>query len=147
MRIAIGSDHGGYTMKRTIIDHLIEQGHEANDVGCYGPESCDYPRYGRSVAYAVTCGHADKGIVLCTTGIGISMVANKVHGIRAALCTDTTMAYLTRSHNDANVLALGASIIGENVALDIVNVFLSTPFSNEEKHIRRVSQIEQEEEV
>lgn len=147
MKIVIGSDHGGFALKKTISEHLISQGYEVSDVGCHSPESCDYPQYGRAVANAVACGYAEKGIVLCTTGIGISIVANKVHGIRAALCTDTTMAYLTRSHNDANVLALGAGIIGQIAALDITDAFLSTPFSNEEKHIRRVSQIEQEENI
>lgn len=134
-------------LKKTIIAHLKEHGHEINDAGCHTADSCDYPKYGRAVADAVACGKAEKGIVLCTTGIGISMVANKIRGIRAAVCTDTTMAYLTRSHNDANVLALGAGIIGEKTALDIVDTFLSTPFSNEEKHIRRVAQIEQQADV
>lgn len=108
------------------------------------PTAVIIPKYGRAVAEAVAAGEAEKGIVLCTTGIGISIVANKVHGIRAALCTNTTMAYLTRSHNDANVLALGTGITGENAIMDIIDTFLSTPFSNEEKHIRRIAQIEQE---
>ena len=144
MKISIGCDHNAYIMKQKVIAYLTGLGHEVIDVGCFSSDSCDYPEYGRAVADAVAAGKAEKGIVMCTTGIGISIVANKVHGIRAALCTNTTMAYLTRSHNDANVLALGTGITGENAIFDIIDTFLSTPFSNEEKHIRRVSQIEQE---
>lgn len=144
MKISIGCDHNAYIMKQKVIAYLTGLGHEVIDVGCFSSDSCDYPEYGRAVADAVAAGKAEKGIVMCTTGIGISIVANKVHGIRAALCTNTTMAYLTRSHNDANVLALGTGITGENAIFDIIETFLSTPFSNEEKHIRRIAQIEQE---
>ena len=143
MKIAIGCDHGAYNLKLTVIDHLKAAGHEIADMGCDSLKSCDYPEYGRAVALAVADGKVDKGIVMCTTGIGISITANKVPGIRAALCTNETMAYLTRSHNDANVLALGAGIVGPNLALNIVDTFLSTDFSGEEKHARRISQIEQ----
>lgn len=143
MKIAIGSDHGGYEMKEAVIAHLKEKGHEVEDMGCHSLQSCDYPQYGRAVAHAVADGTCERGIVICTTGIGISIVANKVKGIRAGLCSDTTAAYLTRAHNDANVLAMGAGMIGMNVAIDIVDTFLNTPFSNEEKHVRRVAAIEE----
>ena len=107
-----------------------------------GKESCDYPEYGRAAAEAVAGGECDMGIVICTTGIGISIVANKVKGVRCALCADTVSARLTREHNDANMLAMGAGIIGKNLALGIVETFLNTPFSGEEKHARRVKAIE-----
>lgn len=144
MKVIIGSDHGGFDLKNAVINHLKEKGFEVEDKGCYEKKSCDYPQYGRAVAEAVAKGEGDKGIVICTTGIGISIVANKVKGIRAALCSDVTSAFLTRAHNDANVLAMGGGLIGENVALDVVDTFLSTEFSGEEKHVRRVSQIEAE---
>lgn len=142
--IAIGSDHGGYDLKELVIRHLEEKGVDVNDMGCYDKSSCDYPVYGKAVAKAVADGSCDKGIVICTTGIGISIVANKVKGIRAALCADTLSAKMTRLHNDANVLAMGAGIVGPNLALEIVDTFLSTGFSEEEKHKRRVNAIETE---
>lgn len=141
--IAIGSDHGGYDLKQIVIRHLEKRGIPYEDMGCYGKESCDYPAFGRAVAHAVAEGRCEKGIVLCTTGIGISIVANKVKGIRCALCSDTVSAKLTRLHNDANMLAMGGGILGENLALEIVDTFLDTPFSGEEKHCRRVSLIEE----
>lgn len=140
--IAIGSDHGGYDLKELVIKHLEEKGVDVNDMGCYDKSSCDYPIYGKAVAKAVADGSCDKGIVICTTGIGISIVANKVRGIRAALCADTLSAKMTRLHNDANVLAMGAGIVGPNLALEIVDTFLNTGFSEEEKHKRRVAAIE-----
>lgn len=140
--IAIGSDHGGYDLKELVIRHLEEKGVDVNDMGCYDKSSCDYPVYGKAVAKAVADGSCDKGIVICTTGIGISIVANKIKGIRAALCADTLSAKMTRLHNDANVLAMGAGIVGPNLALEIVDTFLNTGFSEEEKHIRRVDAIE-----
>lgn len=143
MRIAIGSDHGGFEMKGAVIAHLQEKGYEVEDMGCYENVSCDYPKYGYAVAHAVADGKADKGIVICTTGIGISICANKVKGIRAGLCSDSTAAYLTRAHNDANVLAMGAGMIGLNVAMDIVDTFLETEFSAMEKHARRIAAIEE----
>lgn len=142
--IAIGSDHGGYDLKELVIRHLEEKGVDVNDMGCYDKSSCDYPVYGKAVAKAVADGSCDKGIVICTTGIGISIVANKVKGIRAALCADTLSAKMTRLHNDANVLAMGAGIVGPTLALEIVDTFLSTGFSEEEKHKRRVDAIETE---
>lgn len=142
MKIAIGSDHGGYELKQKVIRHLEEQGIVSEDMGCYSKESCDYPVFGQAVATAVAEGKAEKGIVICTTGIGISISANKVPGIRCALCGDTLSAKMTRLHNDANVLAMGAGIIGENLALDITDTFLKTEFSGEERHQRRINLIE-----
>lgn len=140
--IAIGSDHGGYDLKEVITAHLKEQGIAYKDYGCADKSSCDYPIYGRAVAEAVANGECEKGIVICTTGIGISITANKVKGIRCALCADTLTAKMTREHNDANVLAMGGGIVGPNLALSIVDTFLSTEFSEEEKHQRRVGLIE-----
>lgn len=142
--IAIGSDHGGYDLKQIVIRHLEEKGIACEDVGCHEKKSCDYPVFGRAVAKAVAEGRCEKGIVICTTGIGISIVANKVKGIRCALCADTLSAKMTRLHNDANVLALGGGILGENLALEIVDTFLGTDFSGEEKHCRRIGLMEQE---
>lgn len=140
--IAIGSDHGGFDLKELVKAHLKERGIEYKDYGCPDRSSCDYPVYGRAVAEAVASGECEKGIVICTTGIGISITANKVKGIRCALCTDTVSAKLTRLHNDANVLAMGAGIIGANLAISITDTFLDTEFSGEERHARRVSLIE-----
>ncbi len=140
--IAIGSDHGGFDLKEKVIAHLKEQGVECKDLGCYDKSSCDYPIYGKAVAEAVASGECEKGIVICTTGIGISITANKVPGIRCALCADTVSAKLTRLHNDANVLAMGAGIVGENLAMGIVDTFLATEFSGEERHQRRINLIE-----
>lgn len=140
--IAIGSDHGGFDLKQVIIKYFKEQGIEYKDYGCYDKNSCDYPVFGKAVAEAVANGECEKGIVVCTTGIGISMVANKVPGVRCALCSESLSAKMTRLHNDANVLALGGAMVGANLALDIVETFLNTPFSAEEKHIRRVGMIQ-----
>ncbi len=140
--IAIGSDHGGYELKESVKHYLEEKGIPYQDMGCDGKASVDYPVYGRAVAQAVADGTCERGIVICTTGIGISMVANKVPGVRCALCSDTLSARMTRLHNNANVLALGGGIVGKNLALDIVETFLNTPFSEEEKHRRRVDMIE-----
>ena len=143
MKIAIGADHGAFERKATVIEHLSKKGYEVKDFGTYTPDSCDYPAIGRAVANAVASGEFDRGIVMCTTGIGISIVANKVKGIRCALCSDITSARLTRQHNDANMLSFGAGIVGPNLSLDIIDTFLTTEFSNEEKHVRRISQIEE----
>ncbi|MDE7477739.1 MAG: ribose 5-phosphate isomerase B [Lachnospiraceae bacterium] len=140
--IAIGCDHGGYDLKQEVIKYLKENNMEYKDFGCFGKESCDYPEFGQAAAKAVASGECDKGIVICTTGIGISITANKVKGIRCALCADTVSARLTREHNDANMLALGAGIVGTNLALDIVDIFLNTTFPGEEKHRRRVAAIQ-----
>lgn len=140
--IALGSDHGGYALKQEIMKHLTERGMEYQDFGCYSEESCDYPVYGKKVAQAVADGVCERGIIICGTGIGISISANKVPGIRAALCHDCFSAQATREHNDANVLAMGARVIGPGLALKIVDTFLDTPFSGDERHVRRISMIE-----
>ncbi len=140
--IALGSDHGGYGLKQEVIRHLEERGIAYKDYGCYSEESCDYPIYGKKVAEAVAGGECEFGIIICGTGIGISISANKVPGIRAALCHDCFSAQATREHNNANILAMGARVIGPGLALKIVDTFLDTPFSNEERHIRRISMIE-----
>lgn len=136
--IAIGSDHGGYELKQVIIAYLKEKGIAYQDFGCLDTNSCDYPVFGRAAAEAVASGACEKGIVICTTGIGISMAANKIEGVRCALCHDSYSAKMTRLHNNANMLALGGGMTGPNLALDIVDTFLNTPFSEEEKHKRRV---------
>ena len=140
--IAIGSDHGGYALKQKVIQYLEEKSIPYEDMGCHSEGSCDYPVFGHAVAKAVEEGKCEKGIVICTTGIGISISANKHPGIRCALCSDSVSAKLTRLHNDANILAMGAGIVGENLALEIVDVFLNTAFSGEERHMRRVQLIE-----
>ena len=146
MKIAIGNDHGAYVYKNEILDMLVKEGHEVINVGCDGPEYVDYPDYARQVADLVVNQNVDCGILLCGTGIGISIAANKVKGIRCALCTDTTMAKLTREHNDANILALGQRTTGIETAKDIVHTFLNTPFSNGERHIKRIQKIKEIEE-
>ena len=141
--IGIGSDHGGFALKEAIKKHLEERGLEYKDYGTYSDASCDYPVYGRAVAKAVAAGECQLGILICGTGIGISITANKVPGVRAALCSDCFSAEATRQHNNANILALGARVLGEGLALKIVDTFLDTPFSNDERHIRRISMIEE----
>ena len=140
--IAIGSDHGGFDLKESVIKHLTENGVEVQDVGCYSKESCDYPLFGHGVAQAVANGECEKGIVICTTGIGISIAANKIKGIRCALCSEPLSAKMTRLHNNANVLAMGAGVIGPNMANEIVDTFLDTEFSGDERHQRRINLIE-----
>jgi len=142
--IAIGSDHGGYHLKQRIIKYLEGKGIAYRDMGCDGPESCDYPVYGHAVADAVASGECGQGIVVCTTGIGMSICVNKTPGCRCALCGDSLSARLTRLHNDANVLALGAGIVGENLALEIVDAFLNTEFSGDERHTRRIAMLEKQ---
>jgi len=142
--IAIGCDHGGYELKQEIIKYLEEQNFAYKDYGCYNIDSVDYPEYAKKVAHAVADGEAEKGILICGTGIGISIAANKVKGVRAALCHDCFSAQATREHNDANIVAMGARVIGPGLAVKIVDIFLQTPFSNDERHIRRIAQIEDE---
>lgn len=137
--IAIGSDHGGYELKLEIIQHLKERGIEVKDFGCDSNKSCDYPVYAKPVAEAVAAGEYELGILVCGTGIGMSLAANKVDGIRAALCADCFSAQATREHNNANILCLGARTTGAGLALMIVDIFLDTPFSNDERHVRRIS--------
>ncbi len=140
--IALGCDHGGLELKKVVMGYLDSQNIEYKDFGTYTSESCDYPIYGRAVANAVAKGECDKGIIICGTGIGISITANKVKGIRAALCHDVFSAKATREHNDANILAMGARVIGPGLALEIVKAFLETEFSKGERHIRRIKMIE-----
>ena len=140
--IAIGSDHGGFELKEKVKKHLEEKGYEVRDCGCYSKESCDYPVFGHAVAKEVASGNCEKGVVVCTTGIGISMVANKTKGVRCALCSEPLSAKMTRLHNDANVLALGGAMVGENMAMEIVDTFFGTEFSGEEKHQRRINLME-----
>ena len=140
MKIALGSDHGGYALKCDIIQLLEKLGYEYKDFGCYAPESCDYPDFGAAAARAVASGECDRGIVICTTGIGISITANKIKGIRCALCHEPYSAEMTRRHNDANVLAIGAGVTGPNLAERIVDVFLNTPFDGG-RHQRRVDKV------
>ena len=140
--IAIGSDHGGFELKQEIIKHLTKKEIGFEDFGCFSEASCDYTDYGKAVAEAVASGKYEKGILICGTGIGISITANKIKGIRCALCSDCFSAEATREHNDANILALGGRVVGVGLALKIVDTFLNTPFSNEERHIRRISKIE-----
>ena len=137
MKIAIGCDHGGYLLKQDVLIWLEENDIDVEDFGCYSRESVDYPAYGEKVGRAVASGEADFGIVICTTGIGISIAANKVKGIRCAHCTDVLSAEMTRRHNNANVLAMGAGLTGTNVALRMVEVFLNTEFEGG-RHQRRV---------
>lgn len=139
--IALASDHGGFELKESVKKHLQERGIEFKDFGTYDLNSCDYPDFGAQAAKAVADGQCDKGIVICTTGIGISIVANKIKGVRCALCSEVSTARLTREHNDANVLAMGGGFVGPVLANEIVDTFLDTPFSNLEKHSRRINKI------
>ena len=139
--IALGSDHGGYDLKERVKAYLDKEGIAYKDYGCHSKESCDYPVFGKAAAEAVASGECEKGIVICTTGIGISIAANKVAGIRCAHCTDPLSAEMTRRHNDANVLALGAGITGPNLAKRMVEVFLNTDFEGG-RHARRVAQLD-----
>ena len=139
MKLAIGCDHGGYELKKEVLEHLAARGFEVTDTGCDSPASCDYPVYAKKVTELIQSGEAELGILICGTGIGMSMAANKEAGIRAALCHDVFSAKATREHNNANVLCMGARVIGAGLALMIVDTFLDTAFSNDERHIRRIS--------
>lgn len=141
MKIVIGCDHGAYDYKETLKDMLQAEGHEMTDVGCYSSEAVDYPDIAKALCARVLSGEVDKGIILCGTGIGVSIACNKINGIRCGLCTNSTMAELTRAHNDANVLAMGARIIGIELAKDIVHTFLDTEFSNAPRHIGRIEKL------
>ena len=138
--IAIACDHGGYALKETVKKHLLELGYEVRDFGTDSLDSCDYPDYAAPAAQAVADGTCEKGIVICTTGIGVSIVANKINGIRCALCSDILSAEMTRRHNDTNMLAMGAGIVGSNLALAIVDKWLTTEFEGG-RHQRRVDNI------
>ena len=139
--IAIGSDHAGYGLKQIVMAHLKERGEEFKVYGTYSEASCDYPDYAEAVSQAIIKGEADKGILICGTGIGISIAANRHREIRAALCGDCFSAEATRQHNDANVLAMGARVVADGLALKIVDTFLDTPFSNGANHVRRVAKL------
>lgn len=146
MKIAIGCDHGGFKLKPTLKEYLDKRGIEYKDFGCYDDKSTDYNEYSQAVAQAVAAGEFDLGIVICGTGIGVSIVANKVKGIRCAHCHDVFSAKMTKLHNNANMLAFGERVIGAGLMLEIVEAFIDTPFSNEERHINRVNKILAQEE-
>ena len=139
--IAVGSDHAGYALKQVVMAHLKERGEEFKDYGTYSEASCDYPDFAEAVSQAIIKGEAGKGILICGTGIGISIAANRHREIRAALCGDCFSAEATRQHNDANVLAMGARVVADGLALKIVDTFLDTPFSNGANHVRRISKL------
>ena len=140
--IALGCDHGGYELMQEVIKYLEEHGLEYKNYGTYSTDSCDYPDYAKKVSEAILAGECEKGILICGTGIGITIAANRYEGIRAANCTNSFMAEATREHNDANILGKGARVIGVGTALKIVDTFLNTPFSNDERHKRRIAKIE-----
>ena len=138
--IAIGSDHGGFELKKEVMAHLDARGLEYKDFGTYSDASCDYPVYGKAVAKAVASGECERGIIICGTGIGISIAANKVHGIRAAVCSDTFSARAAREHNDANILCIGERVVGQGLAMELIDVFLCAKFLGG-KHQRRVDKL------
>ena len=141
MKISVGCDHGALTLKNKVVEHLKKNGHEVMDFGTHTAASCDYPEFAAAAAKAVASGECEKGIVLCTTGIGVSIAANKVDGIRCALLSDVWSAKMTRLHNDTNMMALGAGVVGENLALEIADVWLGTEFSGDERHQRRIDKL------
>ena len=141
MKIAIACDHGALALKNAIIDHLTKKGYEIQNFGTDTLDSCDYPDFAAPAAQAVADGKCDKGIVLCTTGIGVSITANKVKGIRCALLSDVMSARMTREHNDTNMMAIGAGVVGQMLALEIVDTWLGTEFSHNERHQRRIDKV------
>ena len=141
MKIAIACDHGALALKEAVKAHLTARGMECVDFGTFTKDSCDYPDFARPAAEAVASGACERGIVMCTTGIGVSITANKVKGIRCALLSDVMSARLTREHNDTNMMALGAAVTGEMLALEIVDVWLDTEFSHAERHQRRIDKV------
>ena len=141
MKIAIGNDHAAPELKLAVVKHLTDAGHEVTDTGCAVGEKCDYPNAAKNVCELVQAGKADLGILICGTGVGMSLAANKFKGIRAACCSEVFSARLTREHNDANVLCFGARVVGEGTALDLVDAFVNTPFSGDERHTRRIGLI------
>lgn len=141
MKIAIGCDHGAFELKKLVIAYLEKTGHEVKDFGAYTADSCDYPDFAAPTARAVASGQCEKGIVLCTTGIGVSITCNKIKGIRCALLSDVLSARMTREHNDANMMALGAGVVGPGLALEIVDTWLNTEFSGVERHQRRIDKM------
>ena len=141
MKISVGCDHGALALKNKVVAHLEKQGHEVKDFGTHTPDSCDYPEFAAAAARAVASDECEKGIVLCTTGIGVSISANKIDGVRCALLSDVWSAKMTRLHNDTNVMALGAGVVGENLALEIVDTWVGTEFSGDERHQRRINKL------
>ena len=141
MKISVGCDHGALNLKNKVVEHLKKNGHEVMDFGTHTAASCDYPEFAAAAAKAVASGECEKGIVLCTTGIGVSISANKVDGIRCALLSDVWSAKMTRLHNDTNMMAMGAGVVGENLALEIVDTWLGTEFSGDERHQRRIDKL------
>ena len=141
MKIALACDHGAYDLKETIKAHLTEKGYEVMDFGCFDKSSCDYPDFAAPAAKAVASGECDMGVLTCTTGIGVSITANKIKGIRCALLGDLMSARLTREHNDTNMMAIGAGVTGEMLALEIVDTWLGTEFSHAERHQRRIDKV------
>ena len=141
MKIAIGCDHGALNLKNKMVSHLEAKGFEVKDIGTYTNASCDYPEFAAAAAKAVASGECEKGIVLCTTGIGVSISANKVDGIRCALLSDVWSAKMTRLHNDTNMMALGAGVVGQMLALEIVDTWIGTDFSHNERHQRRIDKV------
>lgn len=141
MKIALACDHGGLSLKNAVKKYLEENGHAVSDFGTYTFDSCDYPDFALQAAEAVAGGECERGIFVCTSGIGVSIVANKVPGVRCALCSEPLSARMTREHNDANALALGGGYVGVNLALEIVKTFLETPFSQGVNHVRRLAKI------
>ena len=141
MKVAFGCDHGGFVLKKEVMDYLNKKGFEVIDFGTDSEESVDFANYSKKVGDCVTSGKADKGILICGTGVGISIAANKIKGVRCALVSDTFTAHATREHNDANIIAMGGRVIGPGLAVDIVDAFLNTDFSGDERHKRRIEQI------
>ena len=141
MKISIGCDHGALALKNKMVAHLTAKGYDVKDFGTYTADSCDYPDFAAAAAKAVASGECEKGIVLCTTGIGVSIAANKVKGIRCALLSDVMSARLTREHNDTNMMAIGAGVVGEMLALEILDTWLDTEFSHNERHQRRIDKV------
>ena len=141
MKISIGCDHGALALKNKMVAHLTTKGYDVKDCGTYTADSCDYPDFAAAAAKAVASGECEKGIVLCTTGIGVSIAANKVKGIRCALLSDVMSARLTREHNDTNMMAIGAGVLGEMLALEILDTWLDTEFSHNERHQRRIDKV------
>ena len=141
MKIAVGCDHGALALKNKVVAHLLQRGFQVEDVGTYTPDSCDYADYAAKAARLVASGACQRGIVLCTTGIGVAITANKIKGIRCAQLSDLMSARLTREHNDTNMMALGAAVVGEGLALEIVDTWLDTAFSHGERHQRRIDKV------
>ena len=141
MKISIGCDHGAFDLKNKLVTVLTDKGYEVRDFGTYSADSCDYPDFAATAAKAVASGECERGIVLCTTGIGVSIAANKVDGIRCALLSDVMSARLTREHNDTNMMAIGAGVVGEMLAMEILDTWLNTEFSHNERHQRRIDKV------